>query len=355
MLQHEQEHSQRKDDAVEVVANEQEAEAAVAAHPAHAGPHAAPQAASFEQLTGQQKDQHAVEATPAKTATPPLIDSTTVSDTFVEQCAHGMAYKDTLSEADEKLLADHGYKANPPLAGAHDFFMRTFTPTAGGKPPIVAFRGTVPAKIDTLITDVDPSGIGMYQFNPNKAAIERQMKALSAHGKVISSGHSLGGALAQIAAATFPDLVDRIVTFQSPGVSREMAQKIVSHNEQHPDQAIESSHHRVKNDLVPMGGQALTPGMVHNHEMVGGSMLSRNPLAAHVSYPLAQEAGQQNDQQPNQGAAHEFRPTGDTTTEQENADKSQLTEFARAGLGHLIFGVGAAAHAVGNVFHRDRN
>ena len=200
-----------------------------------------------------------------------------------------MAYKDTLSEADEKLLADHGYKANPPLAGAHDFFMRTFTPTVGGKPPIVAFRGTVPAKVDTLITDVDPSGIGMYQFNPNKAAIERQMRALSAHGKVISSGHSLGGALAQIAAASFPDLVDRIVTFQSPGVSREMAQKIVSHNEQHPDQAIESSHHRVKGDLVPYGGEALTPGMIHNHEMTGGSRLSRNPLSKHVSMPLAQE------------------------------------------------------------------
>lgn len=356
MLHHEQEHHQRKDDATEVVANEQEAQAAVAPHPvsaAHSGPQAAPPAASFEHLTGeQQHEPKPVEAAPAKTATAPQLDSSAVSDTFVEQCAHGMAYKDTLSEADEKLLADHGYKANPPIAGAHEFFMRTFTPTVGGKPPIVAFRGTVPSKVDTLITDVDPSGIGMYQFNPNKSQIERQMRALSAHGKVISTGHSLGGALAQIAAATFPDLVDRIVTFQAPGVSREMAQKIVNHNEQHPDQAIESSHHRVKNDLVPMGGQALTPGVVHNHEMVGGSMLSRNPLAAHLSYPLANEAAQQGEQLPNQGTAREMRPTGDTSVEQENADKSQITENLRTGAGHLIFGAGWVINAAGQLVRK---
>lgn len=348
MLQHEQQKSQHKDEAIETVANEQEAEAAIAAPPA---PVAAPPAAGFEQLTGQQKGPAPAEAA-AKSGPPPAVESTSVSDTFVEQCAHGMAYKDALQDADEQLLAENGYKANPPIRGAHEFFMRSFTPTVGGKPPIVAFRGTVPSKAPTLIADIDPKGIGVYQFNPNKAQIERQMQALSAHGKVISSGHSLGGALAQIAAATFPGLVDRIVTFQSPGVSREMAKKIVDYNEEHPDQAIESSHHRVQNDLVPMGGQALTPGVIHNHEMVGGGMLSRNPLAAHVSYPLAQEAAQQGQQLPNQGTAHEFQSTGDTTTEQDNADKSQLTEYARAGLGHLVFGAGSLIHGAGDLIRK---
>jgi hypothetical protein len=348
MLQHEQAHSQRKDEAIEVVANDREAEAR--GEP-QVGPHTAPPAASFEQLTGQ-NEQHAVEAAPAKSAVRPQVDSTSVSDVFVEQVAHGMAYKEALDDADEKLLAENGYKPNPPIRGAHEFFMRTFTPTVGGKPPIVAFRGTVPSKVDTLLTDIDPSGIGMSQFNPNKAQIERQMQAMSAHGKVITTGHSLGGALAQIAAATFPGLVDRIVTFQSPGVSREMAQKIVEYNEQHPDQAIESSHHRVKNDLVPMGGQALAPGVIHNHEMVGGSRLSRNPLAAHLAYPLAQEAAAQGEQLPNTGAAHEMHPVGDVTTETDNAEKSQLIEHARTGMGHLVYGTGALIHGAGNLIHR---
>ncbi len=33
--------------------------------------------------------------------------------------------------------------------------------------------------------------------------------------------------------------------------------------------------------------------------------------------------------------------TGDTTTQQDNAEKTQLVEHARAGLGHLVFGVGS--------------
>jgi hypothetical protein len=147
-------------------------------------------------------------------------------------------------------------------------------------------------------------------------------------------------------------MVDRIVTFQSPGVSREMAQKIVNYNAQHPDQAIESSHHRVKNDLVPMGGQALSPGVIHNHEMVGGRALSRNPLAAHLAYPLAQEAREQGEQLPNQGDAHEMHPTGDVTTEHDNAEKSQLTEHARTGAGYLVYGAGAVINGVGNLIHK---
>src|SRR5512140_1942704 len=94
MLQHEQEHSQHKDEAIDVAAHHREAEAAVEPH---AGAHAAPAAASFEQLTGQ----HGVEAAPAKAAAPPKSDSTTVSDAFLEQVAHGMAYKDALDDNDE--------------------------------------------------------------------------------------------------------------------------------------------------------------------------------------------------------------------------------------------------------------
>lgn len=357
MLQHESEHAQRQDDALALPPAHEEA--APAAEPQQQpAAQAAPPAASFEALTGQQQQQPqeqvqtgqaALEPAGPKTTSPPEVDSSTVSDTFVEQLAHGMAYKVELSEADEKYLADHGYKAMPPVEGQHQFFMRRFMPLQGGKPPIVCFRGTVPSKVDTLIADVDPSGIGMYQFNPNKQMIEAQMQAAASAGKVISAGHSLGGALAQIAAATFPGLVDRIVTFQAPGVSREMAKKIVEHNEQHPDEAIESSHHRVANDLVPVGGQALTPGTVHNHEMVGGSRLSRNPLAAHVSYPLANEAVAQGEQVPNVGDPHGMQATGDAGTDQVNADKSQIAEYARQGLGHLIFGAGALVNGAANL------
>jgi hypothetical protein len=277
----------------------------------------------------------------------PAVRTDGVTDTVVEQLSHGMVAKE-LDDKDEKYLGDNGYRALPIIRGMREFVMRTFVPTQGGKPPVVAFRGTVPTKVQTVIADLDPSGIGMYQFNPNRALIEGQVRAASSHGKIISSGHSLGGALAQIAAATFPDCVDRIVTFQAPGVSRETAESLKQHNEENPEEAIESSHHRVLGDLVPYGGQALTPGMIHNHEMTGGSMLSRNALSKHTSMPLAQEAVAQGQDVPVQ-SGQGMEAAGDVSTEQDNAEKTQLIELARSGLGHLVFGAGAAIQGAGNM------
>jgi hypothetical protein len=327
MQEHEQRHNSQHDDALEVPAAQQLAPAVEQQPQAHT----IPPAASFAQLTGQP----AVEAAQTKgPETQPLANV----DAVIEQLSHGMVAKE-LDDADEKFLHANGYEALPIIRGVHEFVMRTFLPTQGGKPPIVAFRGTVPTKIQTVIADLDPTGIGMYQFNPNRALIDGQMAAAAAHGQVISSGHSLGGALAQIAAATFPDRVQRIVTFQAPGVSKEMAKKLVDYNEANPDQAIESTHHRVQGDLVPMGGEALTPGVIHNHKMTGGNIFQRNPLAKHTSMPLAQEEIAQGHDVPIHGDRGSVE-TGEVSTEEDNANKSQIIEHVRTGLGHLVYGAG---------------
>ncbi|HSS00405.1 MAG TPA: hypothetical protein VLM79_25275, partial [Kofleriaceae bacterium] len=129
------------------------------------------------------------------------------------------------------------------------------------------------------------------------------------------------------------------VTFQAPGVSKDTAKKLEVYNKENPDEAIDSSHHRVKGDLVPLGGEALTPGVIHNHEMKDGNLLQRNPIAKHTSMPLAQEEIAKGNDVPIHGD-REMVHTGDTTTEEENAGKSQVAEHARAGLGKLVFGVG---------------
>lgn len=344
MLEHDQTRERSADPFAAPVA-QQQPEAAIERQ---AAPQAMPPVAHAQELMGHQAAEVAEQEQAMAPAQAPAVETGAVTDAVIEQLAHGMVDRE-LEDTHERFLAQNGYRALPVIRGQHEFVMRTFLPTQGGKPPIVAFRGTVPSKVQTLIADVDPSGIGMYQFNPNRALIEGQMQAAAAHGKVISSGHSLGGALAQIAAASYPDMVGRIVTFQAPGVSREMAQKIVDHNEQNPDEAIESSHHRVENDLVPMGGQALTPGTIHNHKMTGGNMLSRNPLAAHLVLPLAQEEMAKGNEMPVHNDMSVV-PTGDVSTEQDNAEKSQLIEMARTGLGHLIFGAGAAWDGITSVF-----
>lgn len=285
-------------------------------------------------------------------------------EAVVEQLSHGMVDKD-LNDADRQFLQLNGYKAMPIIRGKREFVMRTFLPTQEGKPPIVAFRGTVPSKVQTVIADLDPSGIGMYQFNPNRDVISGQMEAAGAHGAILSSGHSLGGALAQIAAATFPDLVGSIVTFQAPGVSRATAQALQQYNEENPDKAIMSSHHRVQGDLVPSGGQALTPGTVHNHQLTGGNLLTNNALSKHLVLPLAQEELAAGNVLPVQNE-QTVVPTGDVSVEEDNAQKSQLIEMARTGLGTLVYGTGhvvigirdAAGHfisATGNVIVQARD
>jgi hypothetical protein len=298
------------------------AEPAVAQAP---GIRTVPPSATAAELTGQA-------AAPA--TEPPLANG----DALIEQLAHGMVAKD-LDARDEQFLHANGYEAMPIMRGAHEFVMRNFVPTQAGKAPVVAFRGTVPSKPQTIIADLDPTGIGMYQFNPNRPMIDAQMAAAVTHGQVISAGHSLGGALAQIAAATFPDRVGSVVTFQAPGVSREMANKLVEYNAAHPDHQIESSHHRVEGDLVPHGGEALTPGVIHNHQMVGGSALSRNPLAKHTSLPLAQEEIAAGHDVPVHGESGSVS-AGDVTTEHDNANKSQVVEHIRTGLGRVVYGVG---------------
>jgi hypothetical protein len=327
MLEHEQQRNTHHDDAIEAPAVHAP-EAAVEHQPAV---QQVPPAASFAELTGQPKAAEVAGPKPEA----PLANT----DAMIEQLAHGMVAKE-LDDNDQKFLAANGYAAQPIIRGVHEFVMRTFLPTQAGKPPIVAFRGTVPSKPQTIIADLDPTGIGMYQFNPNKNMIDQQMMMAATHGAIISTGHSLGGALAQIAAATFPDRVGRIVTFQAPGVSKDMAKKLVEYNEANPDHAIESTHHRVEGDLVPNGGEALTPGVVVNHKMTGGSALSRNPLSKHVSMPLAQEEVEAGHDVPIHNDAHGSQETGVYSTDQENADKSQVTEKIRTGLGKLVYGLG---------------
>jgi hypothetical protein len=332
-------HEQRspEHDAVEMPPPAVEVQPAVEAQPAVSK---APPAASFAELTGQPAVAKG-EVVNAETANaePRAEDKPLASaDAVIEQLAHGMVAKE-LDASDEHFLQVNGYQAMPIIRGVHEFVMRTFLPTQAGKPPVVAFRGTVPSKIQTVIADLDPSGIGMYQFNPNRALIDGQIGAAASHGQIVSSGHSLGGALAQIAAATFPDRVQRIVTFQAPGIQRDLVAQLEKYNTEHPDHEIESSHHRVKGDLVPLGGQALTPGAIHNHEMTDGNLLQRNPIAKHTSMPLADEelaAG-------NSVPIHDDRQmaqTGDTTTDYDNSHKTQFAEHLRSGLGRLVYGIG---------------
>jgi hypothetical protein len=71
-------------------------------------------------------------------------------------------------------------------------------------------------------------------------------------------GHSLGGALTQLAATEFTSTIGDIVTFNSPGVE----QSTVNTFKQKAGSGKNVTHYIVSGDFVSLGGEAFLPGKV---------------------------------------------------------------------------------------------
>lgn len=127
--------------------------------------------------------------------------------------------------------------------------------TAPGKPPILVFRGGDQAIDDPANGDLN--GVGFTQFQNNKAAIQAWLTQATQGGQdAIVVGHSLGGALAQIAAAEFTDAIAEVVTFNSPGTSQAIANQYQSK----PGTKPSVTHYVVSGDVVSLAGEAFLPG-----------------------------------------------------------------------------------------------
>lgn len=218
-------------------------------------------------------------------------------DVVFEQLAHHGAY----GRLDNTKLAMWGYRQ----AGAQEdpesgFRVTLYMPTdeavsgsteagkiaqmihGGAPPPVVAFRGTDPKKGKRGISDdVNREGIGTYQFSSNRAKIEKLMAA--AGGPAVVTGHSLGGALAQLAAARLPGSVGRVVTYQAPAINKKDVKALQKYNESaDPKDRISSTHYRAEGDIVHAAGEKLTDGDVYTFESVGIGW-----AGDHMQFPLA--------------------------------------------------------------------
>ncbi|TNF38427.1 MAG: hypothetical protein EP329_00510 [Deltaproteobacteria bacterium] len=218
-------------------------------------------------------------------------------DIIMEQLAHRGAYKGI----DAKTLALWGYKNAGAVEDPESGFRAVlYLPSEealagktaqakiiraahGGVPPaVLAFRGT--ANDRGISDDTNRHGIGTYQFSSNIHRIKAMFGA--AGGPVLVTGHSLGGALAQLAAAYFPGSVRRIVTFQAPAVDGDAADKIKKFNASKPEgKKIKSTHYRAEGDIVHSAGEKLSEGEVFTFHSVGIG----NPLD-HMQFPLARLA-----------------------------------------------------------------
>ncbi|MBD1829431.1 calcium-binding protein [Microcoleus vaginatus GB1-A2] len=147
-----------------------------------------------------------------------------------------------------------------PGTGFHAIGLISTTPD---KPPVLVFRGT-----DSPVDDVanaDKRGVGFSQFEANKQALGNWLTQISQDTAKNPSrlppdllGHSLGGALTQLAATEFTSTIGDIVTFNSPGV----AQSTVNTFKQKVGAGKNVTHYIVSGDFVSLGGEAFIPGKV---------------------------------------------------------------------------------------------
>ncbi|MEG4066747.1 calcium-binding protein [Microcoleus sp. Pol11C2] len=150
-----------------------------------------------------------------------------------------------------------------PGTGFHAIGLISTTPD---KPPVLVVRGT-DSPVDD-IANADPRGAGFNQFEANKQALGNWLTEISQDTAKNPSrlppdllGHSLGGAITQLAATEFTSTIGDVVTFNSPGVD----QTTVNTFKQKVGAGKNVTHYIVSGDFVSLGGEAFLPGKVVLH------------------------------------------------------------------------------------------
>jgi len=146
-------------------------------------------------------------------------------DILYEWLAHRYAYDSTRAGLNS-ALTQNGYsskKLDFDDGSGASFVVVMPEDKDGDLPPLFVFRGTQLSDLRDLHTDLEFQ-IGQAHFDSVRSlGLEEMLKgaAFDCCGRRPHvTGHSLGGALAQLAAAHWPELIDEVVTFQAPGLSR---------------------------------------------------------------------------------------------------------------------------------------
>jgi serralysin len=190
----------------------------------------------------------------------------TASPAVYESLAKLIAYVDDRPEFQSQValfLNSVGYRIDrsfdDPATGFHAVGLVSTTPD---KPPVLVFRGTDGASDDPALGD--RRAIGFNQFEANRSAISdwltRIAQDVSNPSRLLPDllGHSLGGALSQLAAAQLTSLFGDLVTFNSPATSSATVDAFQRNGGANKN----VTHYIVNGDIVSLGGEAFLPGKV---------------------------------------------------------------------------------------------
>ncbi len=212
---------------------------------------------------------------------------------FYETLAKAIAYVFENPEFENpvgEFLHSEGYRLDQSFDNQNTG-LRAFglLPLTAQKTPILVFGGSGKA-INDIIND-HPKGIGFRQFTEYRDEIAAWLFDITqvTRQKPSIVGHSLGGAISQIVATELIDWVGEVVTFSSPGTSRETAIQFV----QNGGANLSVTHYIIDGDIISLAGEFFIAGTaivqgftdwaikpLHNideHQRIGCLRLLSNP------------------------------------------------------------------------------
>ena len=186
----------------------------------------------------------------------------TLQHSVYEILAKEIAYVFDNPKFDEpvnEFLHTQGYTLNQSFNTPNIRF-RAFglLPIVAEKAPILVFRGTGRA-IDDIASN-HPKGIGYDHFVENQDAIATWLinTTQANRRKPDIIGNGLGGVISQIVATELIDWVGEVVTFSSPGTSRQIATQFL----QNGGANLTVTHYIVDGDIISLAGEAFITGKV---------------------------------------------------------------------------------------------
>jgi pimeloyl-ACP methyl ester carboxylesterase len=198
----------------------------------------------------------------------PNIPNRSLHNTY-ETLAKGLSGNDFANQNITKaetltLFEQNGYVIDRVFnTAATDFQAVGLRSTNNDRPPLLIFAGTT-SPFDEQ-ENKNPQGAGFNQFNENKTAIENWLTTISQDTtknpqKLLPdvTGYSLGAALVQWTAATYPNKISEAVTFHSFGLNRGVANTF----KQNGGVERQVTHYVSNGDLVSLQGEEFVPGTV---------------------------------------------------------------------------------------------